>query len=697
MRRDLEDCPHRVVSASDGVASCSLVRRMLGDRLDVDPTVTVEACRRCCDYRLPGPSDLNPVAASLVYRAARQVIDRTGASWRDRDEALRAQRFVQDHLHLDSGPHASPAPAGRSTGFRWAAGVLTAPRPTPTIAETLRSLARAGFSDLHLFAEPGSWIPDEFAHLPRTRHGRRLGNVGNFHTTLTTLLFLEPEADAFVVFQDDVEAPPGLREWCEREFWPHSAGIVSLYTCGAQHDQSPGWRLLSPGLHHTLGGLGFVFRRSVLEEFLCDGRSFAFRRAKARTCDDGVLGEWVARRGASIAYHTPSLLGHTGTHSSLELDGHGIAGPLTTTRPARRLDEVDHWRPTTTGPGPICLVGWNTPSGLGYLNRDLASHLPVGAWLVPKHPELPELPPPPGVGCIDHVPRDLPTAAIKARLRGFDWLLFPEDPFLPNADGCARELGVQVACVPMWEYADLRKSWMFSTNLMICPTRFCHELFLDWKRRFGYGWEAVHVPWPVDTRRIPFRQRMRCERFLFVNGTGGRRALRPDGRPTPYHRKGIEIVAETARLLRPVPFVIVSQVDSPVPLPDNVTLRRPPIDNARLYDEGDVCVQPSHWEGLGLPLLECQAAGLPLVTTDAPPMNEFRPFRAVSASRNESVSVSPPHPLTAHCVGPEDLAAALEPLYRSDVADASLAARRFVEAEHSWPRALPLLIRALSR
>lgn len=42
-----------------------------------------------------------------------------------------------------------------------------------------------------------------------------------------------------------------------------------------------------------------------------------------------------------------------------------------------------------------------------------------------------------------------------------------------------------------------------------------------------------------------------------------------------------------------------------------------------LYAEGEIHVFPSKLEGLGLPLLEGLSFGLPTITTDAPPMNEF--------------------------------------------------------------------------
>lgn len=43
----------------------------------------------------------------------------------------------------------------------------------------------------------------------------------------------------------------------------------------------------------------------------------------------------------------------------------------------------------------------------------------------------------------------------------------------------------------------------------------------------------------------------------------------------------------------------------------------------RLFADADVLLAPSRWEGLGVPLFEATAHGLPVITNDAPPMNEL--------------------------------------------------------------------------
>jgi 1,2-diacylglycerol 3-alpha-glucosyltransferase len=45
-------------------------------------------------------------------------------------------------------------------------------------------------------------------------------------------------------------------------------------------------------------------------------------------------------------------------------------------------------------------------------------------------------------------------------------------------------------------------------------------------------------------------------------------------------------------------------------------------EHLRQFAACDVCLSPSRWEGLGLPLYEAIAFGMPTITNDAPPMNE---------------------------------------------------------------------------
>ena len=49
---------------------------------------------------------------------------------------------------------------------------------------------------------------------------------------------------------------------------------------------------------------------------------------------------------------------------------------------------------------------------------------------------------------------------------------------------------------------------------------------------------------------------------------------------------------------------------------------RPTDEHLRQFASCHVCLSPSRWEGLGLPLYEAIAFGMPSITNDSPPMNE---------------------------------------------------------------------------
>jgi 1,2-diacylglycerol 3-alpha-glucosyltransferase len=50
---------------------------------------------------------------------------------------------------------------------------------------------------------------------------------------------------------------------------------------------------------------------------------------------------------------------------------------------------------------------------------------------------------------------------------------------------------------------------------------------------------------------------------------------------------------------------------------------RPTAEHLQTFANCDVCLTPSRWEGLGLPLYEATAFGMPIITNDNPPMNEI--------------------------------------------------------------------------
>src|ERR1700722_17244053 len=79
--REVEACPYRenVRPAQDAEwARCGLIERITGDANNDAARVRKDACGECCRAAEPSPEMLNPMVASLLYMAARNLVMRGG-------------------------------------------------------------------------------------------------------------------------------------------------------------------------------------------------------------------------------------------------------------------------------------------------------------------------------------------------------------------------------------------------------------------------------------------------------------------------------------------------------------------------------------------------------------------------------------------------------------------------------------------
>lgn len=329
----------------------------------------------------------------------------------------------------------------------------------------------------------------------------------------------------------------------------------------------------------------------------------------------------------------------------------------------------------------IGLVGINSAFGLGHINRDLVKHLPIDRWLLPSAgaTELSLLSC--RVDVLGHPPSD---AELEAWLNDLDVLLFVESPVFDRLPAIARQMGVRVVCSPNWEWLHPGIEWLADVDLMLCPSRITAAKLRKWNQRFGFQWQVAQIDWPIDVNNFGYRNRRYCRQFVFVNGSGGVAAQLDDDRHVSVRRKGLAVLLEAAALIPGIPIIVYATLEDVVPGPPNVEFRPLPDDNRLLYCDGDVCVQPSHWEGLGLPLLECQAAGMPLISTAAAPMNEHQPFRTVSVAETKAGFLTPQLCIPMALICPGELARVIASVFGTNISRASRNARRFVERHHNW-------------
>jgi glycosyltransferase involved in cell wall biosynthesis len=238
--------------------------------------------------------------------------------------------------------------------------------------------------------------------------------------------------------------------------------------------------------------------------------------------------------------------------------------------------------------------------------------------------------------------------------------------------------------------------WLGDVDVMLCPTLRTADMLTKWKHQFGFPWRVETLPWPIDVSAFRYRRRERCDRFVYVHGSGGASARRRGLASDIIRRKGLEPLLDAARELRQIPLIIYARREELERIPPNVEVRTPPKRNCDLYTDGDVCLQPSLWEGLGLPLLECQAAGMPLITTDLPPMNEHSPYAVIPATEVVA-GLSPNLWIPAANICPDDIARVMRAAHGQQIPMASRQAREFVVREHNWRRVRKGLLRKIAR
>lgn len=196
------------------------------------------------------------------------------------------------------------------------------------------------------------------------------------------------------------------------------------------------------------------------------------------------------------------------------------------------------------------------------------------------------------------------------RVRGI--VFFERHSWHPHLLRLAREMGVATVCVPMWEwFSGDADEWHFC-DLFICPTRFT-ELVV---RRCGWRNTCV-LPWVIDLNK--FRDRK-------VTGPG-RLFIHNAGLVDHDDRKGTRDTILAFRKVARRDIRLIVRLQKPVDLPELDERIEVHIGNVEsvsdLYSTGDVCIQPSKMEGIGFMVVEPACSGIPVITTDYPPMNEF--------------------------------------------------------------------------
>lgn len=198
----------------------------------------------------------------------------------------------------------------------WAYGVTTVPkRRTDLLPRTLRSLAAAGFDRPRLFVD--AWEGEAYPGYELTTRSPRIRTFGNWMLAMAELYIRNPDADRFAIFQDDVLACQRLRDYLEHTTTHDKAYWNCIcYPSNANLATGTGWLQSNQA---GLGAQGLVFTNLGLVTLLTS--AYTVGRPKNphrgwRGIDGGIVSA-MRRVGWRELAHYPSLLGHTGVHSSM--------------------------------------------------------------------------------------------------------------------------------------------------------------------------------------------------------------------------------------------------------------------------------------------------------------------------------------------------------------------------------------------
>lgn len=250
-------------------------------------------------------------------------------------------------------------------------------------------------------------------------------------------------------------------------------------------------------------------------------------------------------------------------------------------------------------------------TGFGRMASDVRAVLGFGHHLVIPSERLVDQP-------IDGIserwlPADLSVDSACALLSGLEGILFFERPnWHPHILRLAYELGVSTVCVPMWEwFKGDAAEWKYC-DLFACPSRFTEEIV----RSYGFK-NSCTLTWPLDLAKFPKRSVTGPARHFIHNA----------GLVDQNDRKGTRDTIKAFCRIKRTDIKLTVRMQKLVSLPpldDRVEIISGNSESVSdLYSTGDICVQPSKMEGIGFMVLEPVCSGMPVITTNYPPMNEY--------------------------------------------------------------------------
>jgi len=178
--------------------------------------------------------------------------------------------------------------------WEWGIGVLTTTHRTGgMLARTLESFRGSGFAPPVVFTD-----------------ANKRGGLWNLHRALKTLVEQCPDADAYMIVEDDVLFSRDIREYLESELWP-SVGehgcICSIFT-PTMYASRERWHIEDRDNGPWMSQCRIYHPHSA-KKIAADLDNDVRLRNKWRQIDT-TIGGWAKKHNVKIWFHSPSLTQH---------------------------------------------------------------------------------------------------------------------------------------------------------------------------------------------------------------------------------------------------------------------------------------------------------------------------------------------------------------------------------------------------
>lgn len=233
--------------------------------------------------------------------------------------------------------------------------------------------------------------------------------------------------------------------------------------------------------------------------------------------------------------------------------------------------------------------------------------------------------------------------------------------------------GVRWVNVVHWEWFNPRTLTEWKSAELIAPNSMTKKLLLE-----HYRLRSTQLAVPVDTDRFTFRERSKANTFISIYGHGG-----------PHNRRALPEILMAWSEMEDAPPLVIKAQSNPLELsrclpPESVCVEVAELPEPEdLYLTGDVAIQVSRYEGVGLCLLEAMASGIPVITTKGPPMSDLAPFLYVEPDEINTVYLAGKD-VTVYTPSASDLRRVVSEIRKADLSDLSVVGRQLVEREYSW-------------